>query len=143
MAEEAKGKQKEYNRVYRQNKRALETAKERENRLKKRLQAWLERTDEMTGKTRKYNKVYSLQRKQSETQEVLLRRQEKRKQVLASEMPEVRAKRLEQLRENSETVMENETEQNKQSRLAVNRQRARKSAVLIVSQVKMTMWGKE
>ena len=79
----------------------------------------------MTGKTRKYNKVYSLQRKQSQTQEVQLRRQEKRKQVLASETLEVRVKRLQQLRENFQVAMENETQQKRQSRLAENRKRAK------------------
>ncbi len=45
-------------RVYRQQKQAGESAEERETRLTKRREAWLERTPEVKGKRKECKRVY-------------------------------------------------------------------------------------
>jgi hypothetical protein len=77
---EAKGKQKEHERVYRQQKEAAESAKDRESRLAKRREAWQERTPEVKGKRNEYKRVYDLDKMQNETDEERTNRLQKRKQ---------------------------------------------------------------
>ena len=81
---EAKGKQREYKRVYKQQKQAGESAEERETCLAKRSEVWQERTPELKGKRKEYKRVYHLDKLKNETEEGTNRLQ-KRKQDRATE----------------------------------------------------------
>ncbi len=63
---EAKGKQNEFKKVYRQQKEASESVEEREVRLAKRRQAWQDRSVEAKGKRKEYNRLYRQQKRATE-----------------------------------------------------------------------------
>jgi hypothetical protein len=92
---EEKGKQKEYMRVYRQQKQAGESTEERETHLEKRGEAWQERTPEVKGKRKEYKRVYNLDKMENETEEDGTNRLQNRKQDRAVETVDERARILE------------------------------------------------
>ena len=59
---EVKGKQKEYQRVYRQQKKAAESSEEKESCLVKRRKAAKEKTAKIKGKQNEYERVYRKQK---------------------------------------------------------------------------------
>ena len=123
---EAKGKQKEYNRMYRQQKEAEECAEERETRLAKRRETWQERTPEARGKRKEYSRLHSIEKVQNETKEERVNRLQNRKQKLSLETPDERARRLECLRAHFRTVIQNETVEDQDNRCGTNRMAAKK-----------------
>ena len=66
---EAKGKQKEYQRVCRQQRKAAESSEEKETRLEKRRKAAKEKTAKTKGKQNEYQRVYRRQKKAAESTE--------------------------------------------------------------------------
>ena len=123
---ETKGKQKEYNRMYRQQKEAEECAEERETRLAKRRETWQERTPEARGKRKEYSRLHSIEKVQNETKEERVNRLQNRKQKLSLETPDERARRLECLRAHFRTVIQNETVEDQDNRRGTNRIAAKK-----------------
>ena len=117
---EAKGKQREYKRVYRQQKEAAESAEEREARLAKRREAWQERTTEAKGKQKEYKRVYDLDKMQNETEEERTNRLQKRKQDQATETVDERARILEILRALFHTASSNENDQESHEQLSMS-----------------------
>jgi hypothetical protein len=64
---EAKGKQREYKRVYKREKQAGETSEERETRLAKQREAWGKKTAEAKGKQNEYMRVYRREKQAGES----------------------------------------------------------------------------
>ena len=117
---EAKGKQREYKRVYRQQKEAAESAEEREARSAKRREAWQERTTEAKGKQKEYKRVYDLDKMQNETEGERTNRLQKRKQDQATETVDERARILEILRALFHTASSNENDQESHEQLSMS-----------------------
>jgi hypothetical protein len=113
---EAKGKQNEYKRGYRQQEQAGESAEERETRLAKRREAWQERTAEAKGKQKEYKRVYDLDKMQNETEE----ERTNRKQDQETETVDERARILEILRAVFYTASANENDQESHEQLSMS-----------------------
>jgi hypothetical protein len=117
---EAKGKQREYNRVYRRQKEAAESHEEREARLAKQREASQERTLEVKGKRKEYKRVYDLDKMQNETEEERTNRLQKRKQDQATETVDQRARILEILRALFHKASSNENDQESNEQLSMS-----------------------
>ena len=74
---EVKGKQKEFQRAYRQQKEAAESTEETESRLAKRREVLQERTTEAKGKEKENKRVCSEHKKAAESTEEIETRLEK------------------------------------------------------------------
>ena len=117
---EAKCKQNEYMRVYRQQIQAGESAEERETRLTKRREPWQERTPEVKGKRKEYKRVYNLDKMQNETEEEGTNRLQKRRQDRAAETVDERARIPEILRAHFHTAIANENDQESHEQLSMS-----------------------
>ena len=129
---EAKGKQKEYQRVYRHQKEAAESAEERETRLTKRRESWKERAEETKCKYNKYKSHYNVDKMQNETKAEYTCRLQMTKQERASEIDDEQERIIKILTEHFPRACLNGQEQEDRLHTNVNEEKQSNEATEIM-----------
>ena len=120
---EVKGKQKEFQRAYRQQKEAAESTEERESRLAKRREVLQERTTEAKSKEKENKRVCRQQKKAAESTEERETRLEKRRKAWQEKTGEAKGKEKEYQRAHYVDKKQNETEAERTNRLQKRREK--------------------
>ena len=119
---EAKGKQRQNNRIYRQQKEAAESTEEREARLAKQREAWGKKTAEAKGKKNENMRVYREQKHAGESAEERETRLAKGREASEKKTAEVKGKTNEYMRVYRQQKQAGESAEEIETRLAKRRE---------------------